>query len=81
MVIILVQSVKTNINLSFAGELYSWGMGNGGILGSGAEDDVCVPTLVKSKQLVDRKVFRVSVGGQHTVILAVTNNNNKTNGN
>lgn len=56
-------------------------MGTNGQLGTGEEDDCEVPTLIKSKQLVERKVLRVSSGGQHTVILAVTNTtNNKGDG-
>lgn len=55
------------------GELYGWGMGTNGQLGTGEEDDCELPTLIKSKQLQDRKVVRVSSGGQHTVILAVNN--------
>lgn len=51
-------------------------MGTNGQLGTGKEDDCYEPTLINSKQLTDRKVFRVSSGGQHTVILALNNNNN-----
>lgn len=60
----------------FVGELYGWGMGNSGQLGTGEEDDCVVPTLIKSKQLKERLVQKVSSGGQHTVILAVPVNNN-----
>lgn len=60
------------------GALYGWGMGTVGQLGTGQEDDCFEPTLIQSKQLADRKVYRVSSGGQHTVILALaTVNNNK----
>jgi len=52
------------------GQLYSWGMGTNGQLGTGEEEDVWEPFLVKSKQLANRKVIAVSSGGQHTVILA-----------
>merc|ERR1712080_169999 len=55
------------------GELYSWGMGTNGQLGTGEEEDVWEPFLVKSKQLANRKVIAVSSGGQHTVILAKDN--------
>lgn len=66
---------------SFLGELYGWGMGTSGELGTGGDEDCFEPTLVKSKQLADRKVFRVSSGGQHTVILADTTNNSKGDAN
>lgn len=55
-------------------------MGNSGQLGTGDEDDRFEPALIKSKQLQERLVVKVSSGGQHTVILAVSaNNNNKMN--
>lgn len=49
-------------------------MGTNGQLGTGQEDDCYEPTLIQSKQLANKKVFNVSSGGQHTVILAVANN-------
>lgn len=52
-------------------------MGTVGQLGTGKEDDCLEPTLIESKQLLNRSVFRVSSGGQHTVILALNKNNNK----
>lgn len=52
-------------------------MGTVGQLGTGEDEDRFEPTLIKSKQLADRQVFRVSSGGQHTVVLASSNNNNK----
>ncbi|PSN52909.1 Regulator of chromosome condensation [Blattella germanica] len=54
------------------GELYVWGMGNTGQLGTGDEDDVYTPQHIKSKQLENRSVLRVSGGGQHTVLLATS---------
>nr|XP_050866216.1 regulator of chromosome condensation isoform X1 [Vespula vulgaris] len=54
------------------GELYAWGMGTSGQLGTGEEEDVEEPALVKGKQLEGKTVVRVSGGGQHTLILAIT---------
>lgn len=51
-----------------------------GQLGTGNDEDCLEPTLIKGKQLLDRQVFKVSSGGQHTVILATSKNNNKGNG-
>lgn len=71
----------TSFAVTDKGELYGWGMGTNGQLGNGEEEDCFQPTLVKSKQLVDRTVFKVSGGGQHTIILATetpTTNNNKS---
>eukprot|EP00088_Acartia_fossae_P027087 TRINITY_DN27867_c0_g1_i6.p1 TRINITY_DN27867_c0_g1~~TRINITY_DN27867_c0_g1_i6.p1 ORF type:complete len:474 (+),score=126.00 TRINITY_DN27867_c0_g1_i6:60-1424(+) len=55
------------------GKCYSWGMGTNGQLGTGDEDDVTEPNLMKSKQLENRKVIAVSSGGQHTVLIAKDN--------
>ncbi|XP_067007473.2 regulator of chromosome condensation isoform X2 [Anabrus simplex] len=56
--------------VSDTGDLYAWGMGTNGQLGTGAEDDVFEPLLIKSKQLESRFVMQVSAGGQHTALLA-----------
>lgn len=67
--------------IAVVGELYGWGMGTTGELGTGNEDDCLEPTLIKGKQLLNKEVFKVSSGGQHTVVLARTTNNNKGDGN
>ena len=46
-------------------------MGSNGQLGTGEEEDVETPVLVKGKQLEGKSVVRVSGGGQHTLILAI----------
>ena len=45
-------------------------MGSNLQLGNGEEDDVFTPGKMAGKQLEDRKVMALSVGGQHTVLLA-----------
>lgn len=55
-----------------SGELYSWGMGTSGQLGTGEESDVEEPVLIEGKQLEGRTIVRVTGGGQHTLILATT---------
>ncbi|XP_076669410.1 regulator of chromosome condensation 1 isoform X3 [Andrena cerasifolii] len=52
-----------------SGDLYSWGMGTSGQLGTG-EEDVEEPALVKGKQLEGKTIIRVAGGGQHTLTLA-----------
>ena len=52
------------------GGCYSWGMGTNGQLGTGDEEDVWIPGMMKSKQLEGREVLAVSSGGQHTVMIA-----------
>lgn len=56
-------------------------MGTTGELGTGNDDDCLEPTLIKGKQLLNRHVIKVTSGGQHTVVLAKTTNNNKGDGN
>ncbi|XP_012533784.2 regulator of chromosome condensation isoform X2 [Monomorium pharaonis] len=53
-----------------SGDLYSWGNGTNGSLGTGDTEDVEEPMLVKGKQLEGKAVVRVSGGGQHTLALA-----------
>ena len=55
-----------------SGDLYSWGMGSSGQLGTGEEEDSEKPVLVKGKQLEGKTIVRVSGGGQHTLALATT---------
>ncbi|XP_031357251.1 regulator of chromosome condensation-like [Photinus pyralis] len=71
----------TSFAVTEEGDLYGWGMGTVGQLGTGEDEDCFAPTLIKTKQLIDRQVFKVSSGGQHTVILATVTNNNKTENN
>jgi len=52
------------------GACLSWGMGTNGQLGTGEDEDVWSPAVIKSKQLEGREVLTASSGGQHTVILA-----------
>lgn len=47
-------------------------MGTSGQLGTGEEEDVEVPAVVKGKQLESRIVVQAAGGGQHTLILAVS---------
>ena len=56
--------------------MYSWGSATNNALGHGDEEDKEEPEEVTSKQLETRDVVAVSVGGQHSTILAVANNNN-----
>ncbi|CAF1419130.1 unnamed protein product [Adineta steineri] len=51
-----------------SGEIYSFGMGDTCQTGHG-NNDIFVPTLVKGKQLEERKIRQISVGAQHTLFL------------
>ncbi|XP_077991221.1 regulator of chromosome condensation-like [Glandiceps talaboti] len=55
------------------GTLYTWGMGSSLQLGTGEEDDEYSPVIAKGKQLENRTSVMVTVGGQHTVLLAADN--------
>lgn len=67
---------STSFAVTEKGDLYAWGMGTSGQLGTGEEEDCLEPTLIKGKQLQSHSVQKVSSGGQHTVILATPANNN-----
>jgi len=75
-----IKTIAAGTHLSFAvtdnGAMYSWGSATNNALGHGDEEDKEEPEEVTSKQLETRDVVAVSVGGQHSTILAVANNNN-----
>lgn len=62
------------------GKAYSWGMGSNQQLGLGSDEDQNEPVLLTGAQVKDRKVIKVSSGGQHTLFLAVDNVKGATNG-
>lgn len=66
-------SIAAGTSTSFAvtdkGEVFAWGMGSEGQLGTGAEEDVDTPRLITGKALQGRRAVKVSAGGQHTVLL------------
>jgi len=66
-----VVDIAANTNVSYAitskGKCYSWGTNYSKQLGQDDEEDYYVPTLVKSKQLDQRNVYAVSIGGQHSL--------------
>jgi len=70
-----VKSVVCGESVSYAvteeGHLYSWGFGTSLQLGVGDEDDIFVPTLVKSKNLDPDtdEVLVMSGGGQHAALV------------
>ena len=69
-----IVDIAGNTNVSFAitrdGKAFSWGTNYSKQLGHDTEEDYLVPTLVKSKQLDVRDVYTVSVGGQHSLLVA-----------
>lgn len=70
---IKIIDVECGDNNSFAisedGKVYVWGMGSSSQLGTGEEDDVLEPKLLTSAQVKDKKVLKVSGGGQHTLFI------------
>lgn len=54
--------------LTHLSEIYSFGMGDTCQTGHGI-DDIFIPTIVKSKQLINRQIQQISVGAQHTLFL------------
>ncbi|KAB7496162.1 Regulator of chromosome condensation [Armadillidium nasatum] len=53
------------------GEVYGFGMGTNNQLAQGDDEDRWEPSIIKGKQLEDKKVVSVEAGGQHTIFLAV----------
>lgn len=62
------------------GKAYSWGMGSNQQLGCGSDEDQNEPVLLTGAQVRDRKVIRISSGGQHTLFLAADKEPVTTNG-
>uniref|UniRef100_A0A1A9WTS1 RCC1-like domain-containing protein n=1 Tax=Glossina brevipalpis TaxID=37001 RepID=A0A1A9WTS1_9MUSC len=48
--------------LTSDGKLYAWGMGTNHQLGTGSEEDGLEPTLIESKQIVDKRIIKASIG-------------------
>ena len=65
--------IAANTNTSYAidksGKCFSWGTNYSKQLGQDDEEDYFVPTIVNSKQLDARKVYSVSIGGQHSLFI------------
>ncbi len=67
-----IVDIASGGSVSFAiddrGDIYSFGMGDTCQTGHGNED-IFLPTLIKGKQLEQRKIQQISVGAQHTLFL------------
>ncbi|XP_041985672.1 regulator of chromosome condensation-like isoform X2 [Aricia agestis] len=67
-------SISTGTSNSFAvtdtGEVYGWGMGSEGQLGTGKSNDENAPCPAVLAAVSGRVPIRVAAGGQHTVLLA-----------
>ncbi|KAL1918298.1 uncharacterized protein VTP21DRAFT_2958 [Calcarisporiella thermophila] len=59
-----------SLALTREGEVYSWGFGENGALGTGKEEDEITPQKIVGKRLEGYKVIRVSAGAQHSIVLA-----------
>lgn len=62
------------------GKAYSWGMGSNQQLGIGSDDDQFKPVLLTGVQVKEKKVIRVSSGGQHTLFIAAEKEDKISNG-
>ena len=60
--------------MTHTGEIFSFGMGDTCQTGHGMAD-IFIPTLIKGKQLENRRMKQISVGAQHTLFLVVENEN------
>ncbi|KAL1925011.1 uncharacterized protein VTP21DRAFT_4665 [Calcarisporiella thermophila] len=59
-----------NLALTKGNELYAWGFGESGALGTGKEEDEVTPCLVRGKRIIDYQLLKISGGGQHSLLLA-----------
>lgn len=59
-----------SVALTEAGELYSWGHGEGGLLGHGELDDQAVPKMIVEFKKRNLTVSKVCCGGLHTLAIA-----------
>jgi regulator of chromosome condensation len=68
-----VNNVACGESISFAttadGKVYAWGFGSNNQLGLGSDSDALEPTLLTGQQVKEKKVLRVSGGGQHTLFV------------
>jgi regulator of chromosome condensation len=68
-----IVDIAANTNVSYAidkyGKAFSWGTNYSKQLCHDDEEDYWLPTLVSSKQVDVRNVYRASVGGQHTLFI------------
>jgi len=62
---------SVSVVVSKQGEVLGFGMGTNNQLSQGNDDDCWSPTVFRGKALAERKVVQASVGGQHTMLLAV----------
>uniref|UniRef100_U5EXC8 Putative alpha-tubulin suppressor n=1 Tax=Corethrella appendiculata TaxID=1370023 RepID=U5EXC8_9DIPT len=70
----------TSFAVTDTGELYSWGMGSNQQLGTGEEDDEYSPVRIQSAQTKEKKILKVSSGGQHSIFIVEDKTAIATNG-
>jgi regulator of chromosome condensation len=71
-VVSLACGARHNLAVDSAGIVYSWGFGVSSQLGQGDEEQMEVPTPVRSKQLAPYSTVSATAGGQHSILLAVS---------
>lgn len=71
-VVSIACGARHNLAVDVAGVVYSWGFGVSSQLGQGDEEQMEVPTPVKSKQLLPYTTVAAAAGGQHSILLAVS---------
>ena len=50
------------------GHVFCFGVGTGGALGIGTEDDVAIPIIIRS--LLPDKIIQISAGDRHSVVIS-----------
>uniref|UniRef100_A0A2A4JIE7 Regulator of chromosome condensation n=1 Tax=Heliothis virescens TaxID=7102 RepID=A0A2A4JIE7_HELVI len=67
-VICIAAGTSNSFAVTDTGEVYSWGMGSEGQLGTGACADAAEPSAAVTPPLQARTPVHISAGGQHTVL-------------
>ena len=70
---------STSFAITDEGKVYAWGFGSNQQLGTGKEDYEIEPALLTGAQVKDKRVLKVSSGGQHTLFI-VEDKTPQTNG-
>ncbi|KAI8977096.1 regulator of chromosome condensation 1/beta-lactamase-inhibitor protein II [Mycotypha africana] len=73
-VVEIATGTNHSVALTESGKAYTWGFGECYALGNGSSDDEPVPAELTGQKLEGHKVIRVSAGAQHSMILAVPQN-------
>ena len=67
----IVSGHSHNLAISRSGELFAWGFGESGQLGTGKAKDEKAPALVETGEIASRAVLDAATGAQHSCVIAM----------